>query len=175
MSFFCFRWTNVIFLAIGGTNVVVAVALLSSGSYDCGKKVAESDRVCDRDYFEVWVEAWAKVRDRVWDGVRDQIFVWDWDEIEMKFESEFELSTISSRSQKTKLDGTNRTKSELLPNCVFLEKKSFPWLVKTGQKTSSKEKRKIFFLKNSWPGNDHLFTCFYWSILNKKMRFSVKF
>jgi hypothetical protein len=62
MSFFCFRWTNVIFLAIGGTNVdlieggtnvVVAVALLSSGSYDCGKKVAESDRVCDRDYFEV--------------------------------------------------------------------------------------------------------------------------
>jgi hypothetical protein len=43
----------------------------------------------------------------------------------MKFESEFELSTISSRSQKTKLDGTNRTKSELLPNCVFLEKKSF--------------------------------------------------
>ncbi len=47
-------------------------------------------------------------------------------ESKMEFESEFEMSTMSRRSQKTKLDGTNRTKSELLPNCVFLEKKSFP-------------------------------------------------
>jgi hypothetical protein len=51
MSFFAIGGTNVVFLAIGrtnvdliegGTNVVVAVALQSSGTYDGGKKVAAS-------------------------------------------------------------------------------------------------------------------------------------
>ena len=51
MSFFAICGTNVVFLAIsgtnvdpieGGNNVVVAVALLSSGTNDSGKKVAAS-------------------------------------------------------------------------------------------------------------------------------------
>jgi hypothetical protein len=50
-KFFAIGGTNVVFLAIGrtnvdliegGTNVVVAVALMSSGTYDGGKKVAAS-------------------------------------------------------------------------------------------------------------------------------------
>jgi hypothetical protein len=51
LSIFAIGGTNVIFLAIGGTNVnlieggtnvVVAVALMSSGKYDSGEKVAAS-------------------------------------------------------------------------------------------------------------------------------------
>ena len=51
MLFFAIGGTYVVLLAIGGTNVdlieggtkvVVAVALLSSGTFDSGKKVAAS-------------------------------------------------------------------------------------------------------------------------------------
>ena len=69
-----------------------------------------------------------------------------------------------------KLDGTNRTKSELLPNCVF-PKKEFAVISKNW--TASKEKKREIrffggkYLARHWPSFSKLF-------VEQKIRFSLR-